>query len=84
MGADDLLNVERGHSVGGVRGRQERGDQVPELQAEHLVEAEHLEQQAGVRDLYRLGISGGARGVNQRRYVVGLHSLPRRLEVEIR
>ena len=68
--------VQRAHPVGDVGRRQERGAAVPEPDAEHLVHGERLEQQVGVRHLHALGIAGGARGVDQRGHVVGLHCPP--------
>ena len=76
LGAEHLLQIQRAHPVGDVGGRQERRAAVAEPDAKHLVDRERLEQQVGVRHLHALGIAGGARRVDQRGHVVGLHCPP--------
>ena len=72
-------------AVGDVRHRQERDDRgVVGRNGHRLVQAAALGQLVGVGQLYALGRTGGARGVDQRQHVIGPDRLPRGLEIEVR
>ena len=65
-----------------VRQREEQQRRVPGLHEvrERVGDGAHLEQQVAVGDLAALGAARGARGVDQRREVVGVHRRPALLQ----